>query len=248
MRLKEARVVLTGASSGIGLDLLKLLLDQGAYVLAVSRSVESLDLTHENLIKKNIDLSNKASIDELFNDALSHFPSIDVFISNAGFSYYERLYQADMAHIETIFNVNTITQIYAAIKMKEHHQDKPFNFMATLSAASFVSLPGYSLYSGTKSALRGFFDGFRLEMQAGQVITTVFPVATKTNFFKRANQDHMPWPVQSSEYVAKTMLKALKKDKTHVYPSKLFKYSYRFIPWFYYFYKRRELKKFNKEK
>ena len=245
MKIKDQYIVLTGASSGIGFDLLKLLLQEGAYVLAISRTMESLEFDHERLTKLNADLTNKEAIDHVFDKALSIFPSIDAFIANAGFAYYERLLEASIDHINQIFDINTLMPIYAAVKMKSLQKDKPFNYMATLSAVSFVSLPGYALYSGTKSALRGFLEGYQLEMAKDQVISLVYPVATKTNFFEVANQSHKPWPVQESMVVAKTMLKGLKKDKKAIYPSKLFKYSYKLIPWFYSFYKRRELKKFN---
>ena len=90
-------------------------------------------------------------------------------------------------------------------KMKTIHQDRPFQFVATLSAVSFVSMPGYALYSSTKAALKGFIDGYRYEMSKGQILQSVYPVATETNFFNRAKQTHKPWPVQSSMHVTKSI-------------------------------------------
>lgn len=245
MDLKEKRVILTGASTGIGLALLKLLLNEGAYVLAVSRSIESIDLKHQKLFVKNLDLTEYDAVDMLFDYAFETLGNIDIFIANAGFSYFERIKESDRSHIDAIMKLNVHSVIYSAIKMKTLYHNQPFRFVATLSAMSFVSLPGYALYSATKAGLRGFFDAFSLELKPNQMIQTVFPVATKTEFFNRSQSEHMPWPVQTSEHVAKAMIKGIKKNQKRIYPSKIFKLGIRYFPWFFKFYVQMELSRFN---
>ncbi len=245
MDLKDKRIVLTGGSSGIGLALLKRLLDEGAHVFAVSRTIETLDYKHPNLIVKNISLSNYEAIDTLFDEAHRVFEQIDIFIANAGFAYYERLKVPDIKHIESLLFLNTHAVIYSAIKMKSHYQERPFRFVATLSAMSYVSMPGYALYGASKAALRGFFDAYQLELSANQMIHTVYPVATKTEFFDRASSEHMPWPVQSSDHVAKTIVSGIKRHKAKIYPSKLFMIGIRYFPWAFKFYIKAETKRFN---
>ncbi len=246
MKLEGKYCIVTGGSSGIGYDLVKQLLDQGVHVLAVSRRAEKMAIEHECLIKKNFDLSTKTAIDEMFDYAMEAFGQIDLFIANAGFAYYEILDYSDWRHIEDIFRLNTLGVIYSATKMKERFKDSPFNFMVTASAVSFLSMPGHALYSSTKAAIRGFMDAMQLESQKHHVFQTVFPVAVKTPFFVRAKQEHLPWPVQSSEHVAKTMIKGIKKDKKRIYPFKLFKYSYLLLPWFFVIYVKIQTKKFFK--
>ncbi|MFP4177893.1 MAG: SDR family NAD(P)-dependent oxidoreductase [Acholeplasmataceae bacterium] len=246
MIIKDHVVVLTGASSGIGRDLMLLLLEEGAYVLAVSRTIESDDLEHERLIKRNGDLSDHEAVDELFEFALRTYGRIDAFIANAGFTYYERLTRASYEHIERIYSLNTLSAIYSAVKMKEIHGDKPFNFLVTQSAVSFLAMPGYALYNGTKAALRGFMDGFRLEMGPGQHLQSVYPVATRTKFFERAGQKHKPWPVQTSEHVARVMLKGLKRNRKDIFPSRLFRYGYKLFPWFFKLYVKRQTRIFDR--
>lgn len=246
MVIKDHVILLTGASTGIGFDLMKMLLKEGAHVIAVSRSIESVAFEHERLIKRNSDLSDYESVDELFDFALRTHGRIDAFIANAGFTYYERLTEASFEHIEKIFSVNVEAVLYSAIKMKAIHGKKPFNFMATLSAVSFLSMPGYALYSGTKAALRGFIDGYRLEMEKEQHLQAVYPVATETNFFERAGQKHKPWPVQTSTHVARVMLKGLEKNRKHIFPSKLFQYGHKLFPWFFKLYVRRETNVFDR--
>ncbi len=243
MDLTGKNVVLTGASKGIGREFLHLLLAEGAHVLGVSRSIEKdATLVHERLRVKNADLSRPEEIDAVFEYARGHFGRIDVFVANAGFTYYELLERADWEHIRSIMDVNVTSVIYSAVKMRELYPAEPFVFMATLSAVSFLSLPGYGVYSATKAALRGFFDAFEHELPADQKLLRVYPVATATDFFDRAAQDKPPPPVQSASHVAMKMLEGLKKEKRHIYPSRLFKWMYRLFPWAYgpYLKKRRQ--------
>lgn len=244
MELKGKVVVVTGASTGIGLDIVKKLLAEEAKVVAISRRAESMDLEHELLTKKNFDLSTKEAIDQLFQYVIDKHRYIDVFIANAGFTYYEFLNRSDYQHIEDIFALNTLGAIYSATKMKEAFSKRGFNFVVIASAVSFLSMPGYALYSATKAALRAFMDGIRLESPKREVYQIVFPVATKTPFFERANQEHMPWPVQTSDHVAKTVIKGIKKDTKNIYPSKLFKYGFKLAPWFFAIYVKIQTRKF----
>ncbi len=231
MDLAGKNVVLTGASKGIGRELLHLLLDEGANVLGVSRSIEKdSTLSHERLKVKNADLSRPEEVDAVFAHAIATFGRIDVFVANAGFTYYELLERADWEHIRSIMDVNATSVIYSAVKMRELYPSAPFVFMATLSAVSFLSLPGYGLYSATKAALRGFFDAFEHELSANQKLLRVYPVSTETAFFEEANQKNPPPPVQPASHVAEKMLVGLKKEKTHIYPSRLFKWIYRLFP------------------
>ena len=108
--------------------------------------------------------------------------------------------------------------------MKELHGDKPYNFAVTASAMGLLSLPGYSLYSGTKAAVRGFADAYRYELKKGQHFQVIYPVATKTKFFGRAgNNTPVPWPTQEAITVAKRVIKGIRKDKNHIFPSTMFR-------------------------
>lgn len=245
MDLNGKKVVITGASSGIGYETIKLLLKANAKVVAASRLMSKISLPGE-LYTIDLDLSNKDAMDQLFDFALKKLGDIDIFISNAGFTYYERLKTYDEKHVNDIFSLNLYQTIHAATKLKALKGNNPFNFVSTLSATAYVSLPGYALYSSTKAALRGFLDGYRFEMEKGQILQAVYPVATSTNFFTRAKQEHKPWPVQTPEHVAKVIIKGIKKGKKQIHPSFIFKYGYMLAPWFFKVYNIREKKIFDK--
>ncbi len=246
MNLKGKVMIVTGASTGIGRDIVNRLLAEETQVLAVSRRAESMALEHPLLTKKNFDLADQKAIDALFDYAMAKYERVDAFIANAGFTYYEFLEGSDYKHIESIFKLNTFSVIYSVTKMKECFAKEGFNFIVVASAVSFLSMPGYALYSATKASLRGFMDAIRLESPKQEVYQTVFPVATKTAFFDRANQETMPWPVQTSDHVAKSIINGIKRDQKRIYPSKLFKYGFKLAPWFFTLYVKIQTRKFYK--
>lgn len=223
MNLYGKRVVITGASSGIGLELLKLLLQKGCRVVACARSIDKVSIKSDRLYLKKCDVSEKAQIDELFSYAMETLGGIDLFIANAGFAYYEKIEGPDWEHIEKIFKTNFTGSVYCAEKMKELHGASPFNFVVTASAMGLLSLPGYALYSATKAAVRGFADAYRFELAPGQHFQVVYPVATKTKFFESAgNNTPVPWPTQTAKTVAERIIGGIMKNSDHIFPSKTF--------------------------
>lgn len=224
MELIDRKVVLTGASSGIGFELLKELLNEGCEVLACARHIENIQIKSDKLHLRKCDVSKKEELDELFKYAINTMGDIDLFISNAGFAYYEKIDKADYEHIEKIFATNVYAPIYCAEKMKEIKDNKSFNVVITSSAMAELSLPGYALYSGTKAGIKGFADGYRYELENNQHLQVIYPVATRTNFFKAANDNTpVPWPSQTSKTVAQKIVNGIKKDKNHIYPSLTFR-------------------------
>ncbi|MBU2515419.1 SDR family NAD(P)-dependent oxidoreductase [bacterium] len=223
MRLKNKNIILTGASSGIGLALLEKLLEYDCHIIAVARTIEQIDIQHDRIIKYTCDISNRENVDRLFKFAQEKLGAIDLFIANAGFAYYEQIATPDWQRIENIYQTNVFSAIYSATKMKEVNSKRNYRMVITASAMSFLAVPGYSLYASTKAALHGFACGYRSELKKGQKLQMIYPISTKTNFFDQAAEETpVSWPVQSSNTVAKAIIKGIKKDKNSIFPSTLF--------------------------
>ncbi len=248
MNINGTNIILTGASSGIGKELLERLREFDCTIVATSRSIEeatgktdagrtkvekgdAAPPDGKNVYYKNFDLSKKGEIDELFDYALEKMGSIDLFIANAGFMYYEKIYPADYDHIQEIFRLNTTGVMYSAVKMKEVCKERPYNFVAVSSALGFISYPGYALYCSTKAALRGFGQGYRYELSPDQHYQSVYPIAVKTGFFDKAHCDDPPKPQQSTEHVAKTIIRGIEKNKSEIHTSKSFWFFKTFMPY-----------------
>lgn len=222
--LKNKTVVITGASSGIGLELTKLLHKEGCQIVAAALSIETLDILPNSVHLKDCDVSYEDSLNDLFDYAIDTFGPIDIFIANAGFTYYELIKNANWDHITKIFNTNVTSVIYSAEKMKEMYKHRPYQFMCTGSSMSFLNMPGYALYSSTKAALDSFYRSYKYELTPNQCFQIVYPISTKTRFFEISNASHIPWPSQSASTVAKAMLIGLKKKHKQIFPSKSFKF------------------------
>ena len=229
--ITNKNIVLTGASSGIGFEVLKLLVKGDKnLILAPSRNAESkLSGFAENVIPMNVDVGSKEGVDAIFEKANEVFggEKIDIFYANAGFPYYEEFNYTDWERIEKIFDVNTLSPIYTYAKYKEHLNGRDGILAYTVSAIGKMAMPGYALYSSTKFALQGFQEAIRLEADKNLQITCLYPIATDTNFFKVANEADFekPFPVQKPDIVARKMVDGIEKGKKFVSPSGLFQLS-----------------------
>ncbi|MBR2048725.1 MAG: SDR family NAD(P)-dependent oxidoreductase [Oscillospiraceae bacterium] len=222
--ISNKKIVLTGASSGIGYELLKLLADPALHntILAVSRTSEQkLAGFAPNVIPFNADISSKDSIDGIFAKAESIFDKIDIFYNNAGFPYVENYNYLNWDRVEYIFKGNTLGPIYMYPKYLKHLNGRPGHLCYTISCIGKMALPGYALYTGAKFGLHGFQQAIRLELPDNLKLTCLYPVGTDTNFFA-AGSDNVeikkPWPIQKPEYIAKLMVKGMAENKKEIYP------------------------------
>lgn len=229
--IRNQTIVLTGASSGIGLEVLRLLsAERSNRILAVSRHAEEkLAGFAPNVIPFTADVSSRAGVDAIFDRAAEVFggAKIDLFYANAGFPYYEEFNYTNWERIEKIFNTNTISPIYTYAKYLHHLDGRPGHLAYTVSAIGQMAMPGYALYSATKFALHGFQQAIRLEKPKNLTVTCLYPIATDTNFFQVAApvEFEKPFPVQRPEVVARKMVAGLESGKKFVSPSPLFSVS-----------------------
>lgn len=229
--ITNKRIVLTGASSGIGFEVLRLLAkEESNTILAVSRHAEQLLATFaENVIPFNMDISSKEGVDAVFEKAKEVFggKKIDIFYANAGFPYYEEYNYTNWERILKIFETNTISPMYTYGKYLEHLDGREGHLAYTVSAIGQMAVPGYALYSATKFALNGFQQAMRYEKPNSMKLTCLYPIATNTNFFKVANPVEFEWPfpVQQPNVVARKMVAALEAEKKYVFPSALYSFS-----------------------
>ena len=232
MRIEHTRIILTGAASGIGLAVLGTLNTYPCHVIAVDRNEEGLRAAlaalpqgPASITPYACDLSQPAAIDGLFEYATTTLGSIDLFIANAGFAYYESLEQAAWDRLEAIYRVNTIGPIYSAVKMRELNGTRPYRVVITASAMGKLAIPGYAVYGATKAALDRFAEGYRLELDDPRKLALVYPIGTRTQFFAAASSAStpQPWPTQTPEAVARAIIRGIERDQQSIYPSTLFR-------------------------
>jgi short-subunit dehydrogenase len=233
MRLQNARIILTGAASGIGAALVARLAGIPCAVVAadcdapcLAETLARLPTTPAAVVPFVGDMGKREDVDALFDAAVERMGGVDLFIAAAGFAYYERLVRPDWEHIEAIFRVNAVSPIYCVEKMAELNGDRPHRTVIVASAMSRLAIPGYALYSGSKAALHRFTEAYRLEVPDRAAVSLVYPIGTRTRFFTNSNGHApapLPWPTQSAERVADAILSGIERDARAIYPSFLFR-------------------------
>lgn len=223
MKLTGKNIVLTGASSGIGLAILKELLRfEDINIFAVDIKPLSQGFINNPKVEfRAFDLSKKTDIEQVVAQAKFYMGCIDIFICNAGYGIYDFKYQSSYEEIKAIFELNTLSPIYTANLMLQEDNQTLTVHMA--SAMGELALPGYGLYAATKAALLKYADAFQLDNKGQHKLLTVLPIATSTNFFEslRGETAKAPWPTMSPAKVAAKVIEGIEKDKKKVYPSKL---------------------------
>ncbi len=224
MDMRGKRIVVTGASAGLGLALTKRLIKAGAHVVGVSRNPANLkEMFGDKIHTIACDVSVQREVDAMLAEAEQHLGGIDIFVANAGFAYYGPLGQPDWPKIEKIFSTNVFSPIYTLQKLTQNRTE-PLTFMITISGLGKMVLPGFSLYNSTKFALDAFVRTYRMEKPGHVKIIPVYPVATLTNFFRKAGGDDtpIPFPWHPASYVAFCMEWGLRLGLRSVYPSIIF--------------------------
>lgn len=217
------KIVITGANSGIGMELLKIYsAETGHRIMAVDLNTDAIETIKgsSEIITVKTDLSNHQNNEQWMNSMLASHGVPDLFIANAGFAYYEKFDKKDSDHLRKIFEVNVFSPIECLASII--HLKTKIHFVFVASAMAKVGMPGYALYASTKAAIDKFAECFVLEKNEFVKLSVVYPVSTKTNFFKASSGNVVPWPAQTAGKVAHSIYRGIKKGKSAIYPSRIF--------------------------
>lgn len=229
MKLEKMNIVITGANSGIGLEVLKILLkNQGNKIVAVDKETDLLDkIEFDGLHVFKMDVGSEEGVNAVFAFAIEKLNTIDMFFANAGYAYYEEINYINWQRGKDIFDTNVLSPIFSYQKFRELSAGNKGIFALTISAIGEMAMPGYALYSATKYALNGLRQSLMMEKPRNIQLTCLYPIATDTNFFKTSSPIpyDKPIPLQSATVVAKKFIKGVEKGKAKVSPSKLYKVS-----------------------
>lgn len=221
----EAHVIVTGAASGIGKELVRQLIPSNPQILAVdfdSKGLEDLQKEFPKVHLLQADLSTKSGNERILEWVSSHWNRVDFCFSNAGKAEFAPAEDQNWKAMDQLFQLNVHSPIQIGLAIREMFPNALFRLVITASAMSFWTIPGYSLYAATKSALLQWARTVWLEKN-GNWLTLVFPIATKTKFFETAGKDiPQAFPVKSPSRVAAAVLLGTSKGKKRIFPSPLF--------------------------
>lgn len=230
MLFQHQHIVITGAASGIGHALVMELSQHNCQVLAIDKDgngLQQLALEMESskmqLQILTLDLANPDQIQALVPLALEKLGHIDLFFANAGIALYGSFGSQDFKARQSQIMVNLVAPLEGLCQLLHVANGHPFSYVITASAMAKIGMPNYAMYAATKSALDRFADCFRFEQNPGCHLMLVYPIATRTDFFNGQDLNKIPWPTQSPQKVAQSILKGLMQKKKSVYPSLLFR-------------------------
>ncbi|MDP4680945.1 MAG: SDR family NAD(P)-dependent oxidoreductase [Cyclobacteriaceae bacterium] len=184
MELENKIAIVTGASKGIGLELVKQLLDKGMKVAGWSRTDPGL--ANENFQFVKVDVSDGEAVKNAFEETTAKFGDrVSVLINNAGMGHYGPMLDMPFDKWKEMFDIN-VHGIYfcsnAVIpRMKEMDEGHIVNVG---SIAGLNPIKGMVGYAGSKHAVTGISHSMFMELREfGIKVTCIYPGSVKTNFF-----------------------------------------------------------------
>lgn len=233
--IADKRVILTGASSGIGWHLALQLAEQGAHVVANARRSARLDELVETfkaaggttgngtIVPVTGDVCDQAIQQQLIDTCEEQFGGVDLLINNAGIGAMGRFDEADGDRMRKVFDVNffaiaELTRL-ALPKLKLGNDSLIVNMSSILAHRA---APLKSEYCASKFALHGFSDSIRAELSKdGVSLLLVSPSTTDSEFFDSAIEDQTGknWKKRGSmppNVVAAKTIRAIQKRKHEI--------------------------------
>lgn len=219
--------LITGASTGIGREMVRLLAARGHNVLLLSRDRRRLQDVADEVIKEHrvqarvvpsnlADPTAAARVAESLSDV-----RISILINNAGFGAYGPFAAMDLARGTELMQVNMVSLVQLT-----HHLVQPMlkrrqgYILNVASVAAFLPGPNVNLYYASKAFVFSFSYALAEELrESGVSVTVLCPGTTRTEFFERASF-HMsrPWPMMDARTVAQAGLEGMFKGKRIVIP------------------------------
>ena len=221
--LNEQVIVITGASSGIGLVTAQHAARRGASVVLAARNERDLERAAAAIRREGgraavvvADVADPAHVDAIADTALREFGQFNTWVNNAAVSMYGRITELPVEDMRRQIDVNFWGQVYGSLTAVRHLRQKGGALINVGSALSDRAIPLQGIYCAAKHALKAFTDALRMELEdegAPIAVTLVKPASIDTPFFDKARSylgvEPQPVPpVYAPEVVAEVILRA----------------------------------------
>ena len=193
--LKGRRIILTGASEGIGRALALELAGRGARLSLAARDRERLESLAQECRARGgealalpTDVTNVQDGEWLINETVAAFDGVDVLVHNAGITMWSRFDALqDLSIFERLMEVNYLAPVRLTALALPHLKHSKGLLVAVASLAGLTGVPERSGYAASKHALIGFFDSLRIELAGSGVdVSVVCPDFVISEIHKRA--------------------------------------------------------------
>jgi NAD(P)-dependent dehydrogenase (short-subunit alcohol dehydrogenase family) len=186
MQLKDAVIVITGASRGLGLEMARAFKSKGAKLVLAARSPEIKEATASlGAAGFDMDVTDEKSVSALAAKAVEMHGRIDLWINNAGIWIpHAPIEQTDWKRVHDMVEVNLFGTVYgskaALIQMRKQKGGVILNILST---SALEGRPGSSGYCASKYAAVGFTKSLRLEAKPDIKVIAAYPGGMRTSFF-----------------------------------------------------------------
>jgi short-subunit dehydrogenase len=193
--VRDAVVVITGASSGIGRAAAQEFARQGATVVLASRNKRALSDAAEECeelgartLAVPTDVTVEEQVEELARQAIDDFRRIDVWVNNAGVGLYAPFVDSPAENFRRVLETNLFGCIYGARAALRCFEQRGRGVLINVSSqVALGGIPYSSAYDISKHGVRGLGDTLRQEYVGTEIkICTIFPASTDTPFFQHA--------------------------------------------------------------
>jgi short-subunit dehydrogenase len=221
--LNQQVIVITGASSGIGLATALSAAHQGAQLVLAARSADTLDriaaaLSEQGtqVISVKADVGDRGDVENVAAEAIKRFGRIDTWVNDAGVSIYGRLDEVSDEDSRRLFDTNFWGVVHGSLVALPHLRQNGGALINIGSEVSDAAVPLQGMYSASKHAVKGFTDALRIELDADKApvsVTLIQPTAVDTPYPEHAGnylseEPKLPSPMIEVEKVASAILDA----------------------------------------
>ncbi|WP_342165976.1 SDR family oxidoreductase [Methylobacterium sp. SD21] len=221
--LADQTIVVTGASSGIGLATARRAAAQGARVVLAARSGAALDRIAADIVREGgqavavgADVGEREQVEEIAAKAVAEFGGVDTWVNVAGLTIYGPLGVVSQEDHERLMRTNFWGTVHGSLVAVGLMKTRGGALINVGSIASDLAFPFQGMYSASKHAVKGFTDALRMELRLDDApisVTLVKPASIDTPLPRRARnyldkEPMLPPPVYSADEVARAILHA----------------------------------------
>ena len=221
--LADQTIVVTGASSGIGLATARRAAAKGARVVLAARSGAALDAIAADIVREGgqavavgADVGKREQVEEIAARAVAAFGGVDTWVNVAGLTIYGPLGEVSQEDHERLMRTNFWGTVHGSLVAVGLMRRRGGALINVGSIASDLAFPFQGMYSASKHAVKGFTDALRMELRLDDApisVTLVKPASIDTPLPRRARnyldrEPMLPPPVYSAEEVARAILHA----------------------------------------
>lgn len=235
MKVDGKVVVVTGAGSGIGRQLVLELISRGASVAAGDINSDSLAETRElanageRVMTAVVDISDRTRTSEFPAEVEAALGSPDAVINNAGIIQpFVRLNELEFETIERVFDINFYGTLNMVKAFLPGLLERPVAHLANVaSMGAFLPVPGQTIYGASKAAVKLMTEGLYAELLETNVgVSVIMPGAVATNITENSGVDapisdeeaeQSSYRTTSAEDAAKVIVDGIEDDQLHIY-------------------------------